>query len=435
MLKPVVTVHTSTPALRAAGSTELTVKVKITVPVLPRTETTPKLNLAFAVDRSGSMSGEKMHFARQALKDAFAQLHPGSRAAVVAFSDDVSVVLPSTSVEELRDIDRLIDSIRSSGMTALFEGWKQSAEQVETHFDSAQLNRVLLLSDGLANVGPSRKEDIIPSIRALAQRGISTTAMGVGLDFDEHMMEAISDAGDGTYFFIEHPNLLPTFFEAELSGVNQLVATGGRLGFIPAPGCTFLELVTDQPVDERVEVNQWLDGEQKGIYDLHMLNTRQLTPNWCILPALTAQRTISVVARLRVEQGAAPAALGDFFISWIPVGDEVRYAERCASPVLQRVPDDVFNTYVEDREVHATNVKARGRRVMREMNMDLAKNDVRAFELKMERLEKDLYSLPSSEVQDEMKAIMEMKRSIANKDFERAKKQAHSSSYSRRSSE
>lgn len=434
MLKPTVTINTSMPAVRAAGSTELTVKVKIQVPAPPNSGPSLPLNIGFAVDRSGSMSGEKIEFARQALKDAFAQLSPGSRVAVAAFSNSVTVVLSSTAVEDLREVDRKIASIQSGGMTALFEGWKQAAAEVEAHFSPKRLNRVILLSDGLANVGPSRKEEIVPFVRALAQKGISTTAMGVGLDFDEHMMEAISDAGDGTYFFIEHPNQLPTFFEAELSGVNQLVATAGRLGFLPAPGCTLLELVTDQPIDSKVVVHTWLEHEAPGVFDLQGVKSGQLTPQWCVLPGLMAQRTITVVARLRIEQGVAPAALGDFFLSWIPAGDEVRYAERCASPVLQRVPDDVYQTYVEDREVHVSNVKARGRRMMREMNSSLAMNDVLGFERKMAALERDLFSIEEN-ASDELKDIIAMKESFMKKDYERAKKQAHSSSYNRRSNE
>ena len=190
--------------LRAAVSTErestLDVLVRIIAPTVDRPTTRPSLNLSLVIDRSGSMDGDKIAFARQAAAFAVEQLLPQDRVSVVIFDDEVQTLVPSTLVENRQMILEAIRRIQAGGSTALHEAWRQGGLQVSHHLDREHLNRVILLSDGLANVGETNPDVIATDVHKLAGLGVSTTTMGVGDDYNEDLMAAMAKSGDGNYY-------------------------------------------------------------------------------------------------------------------------------------------------------------------------------------------------------------------------------------------
>lgn len=426
-------------AVQADRPTELFVKVQVRVPASEAKPNRVPLNLSFVIDRSGSMSGKKLAFAKQALVDAFLQLKPEDRLSVVTFDNEVTLNLPSTRVEEVSNLDEWVRNIQSGGSTALFDGWKRGADEVASTLEKGALNRVLLLSDGQANVGKRNPEEIARYVEEKAKEGVSTTAMGIGRDFDENLMQAISDAGDGTYFFVERPEALPTFFESELNGLNVLFGTAGRLGFTPAPGCTLVDMVSDFPQDKRVDVNLWLESPETGIANPEALREGKVSPTWWALPALSPLRTITAMMRLRIAPGDEVAHLGDFYVSWIPKGDEVRYAVLGASPKMDRVTRDEFMVLLQelDRGVDASYVRSSSRRIMKEMYNDLEAGDIDAFRAKASRIHDDLVfasqSSPSPEADLEIKEVLDSLRAAESDNLPMAMKILKYSFYRSRS--
>lgn len=190
------------------------------------------LNLALVIDRSGSMSGSKLQKAREAAVFCVRNLTPTDRVAVVAYDDAVRVVAHSSklSPDAKARLVREIESIESGGSTNLGGGWLTGAQEVANFMHEANyLNRAILLSDGLANVGIVDTGELAHHASELRQRGVSTTTMGIGADFNEELMEQLAIKGGGHFYFIEHANQIPDFLHRELGEVLATVAREVKL--------------------------------------------------------------------------------------------------------------------------------------------------------------------------------------------------------------
>jgi Ca-activated chloride channel family protein len=227
MTQPVLRFRPLRPAVAADGASTLDLLLTIATSELPAAQAQPRppLNLALVIDRSGSMAGRKLSYARKAARFLVGELTARDQLAIVTFDDEVSVLVPSTPVGDPQLFLAAINTIHSGSSTALFDGWRTGAIQVAEHLDPTQLNRVLLLSDGQANAGLTDQAKIAEKVAGLTHRGISTSAFGLGDGFDEDLMGAIASAGDGTLAFIENPAQLADLYASELQG---LAATAGR---------------------------------------------------------------------------------------------------------------------------------------------------------------------------------------------------------------
>ena len=227
MTQPVLRFRPLRPAVAADGASTLDLLLTIATPELPAGQVQPRppLNLALVIDRSGSMAGRKLSYARKAARFLAGELTTRDRLAIVTFDGEVQVVVPSTPVADPLAFIAAINTIHSGGCTALFDGWLAGAMQVAEHLEPNALNRVLLLSDGQANEGLTNTAEIAAKVAGLTAKGISTSAFGLGDGFDEDLMGAMATSGDGTLAFIESPGQLADLYASELQG---LAATAGR---------------------------------------------------------------------------------------------------------------------------------------------------------------------------------------------------------------
>src|SRR5262249_41122850 len=221
------------------------------------------------------------------------QLLPGDRVSVTIFDDKVETVVPNTPATDKTRIIQLIQQIQPRGTTALHAAWLEGCQQASRHPVPEGLNRVLLLTDGLANVGETTPDVIATDVKKWAQRGVSSTAMGVGQDYNEDLLEAIATSGDGNYYYIASPQQLPDIFQTELQG---LLATGGTkvsLGIEPQNDVTAADVLNDLERTEfgRLKLSNRLAG----------------------LP-------IEVIVRLSVPPLTQPADLCHFRLAWDALG-------------------------------------------------------------------------------------------------------------------
>ncbi|MGK7874034.1 MAG: VWA domain-containing protein [Xenococcaceae cyanobacterium] len=151
------------PAVCSDRPTVLDVLVRITPPEVEVTQNRrPTLNIGFVIDRSGSMAARnKLNYARQAVCYGIEQLLPSDRLSVTIFDNKVQTLIPSTLANNKASFTRLVQNVKSGGSTALHAGWVQGGIQVSQDL-TAELNRIILLSDGLANVGETNP-DLIAS--------------------------------------------------------------------------------------------------------------------------------------------------------------------------------------------------------------------------------------------------------------------------------
>jgi len=192
---------------------------------LPRHELRPPVNLALVIDRSGSMGGEKIDKAKEAAREVLRHLSSDDIFSLVTFSSDVRTLIPARPVGDGSDIERAIESIEAGGNTAIFAGVSQGASELRKYSESNDgVNRVVLLSDGLANVGPSSPEELGRLGAALMKEGISVTTVGLGLGYNEDLMTRLAQRSDGNTYFVEASGDLPRIFAAELGDVLNVIA-------------------------------------------------------------------------------------------------------------------------------------------------------------------------------------------------------------------
>jgi Ca-activated chloride channel homolog len=213
-------------AVLPADSTETAVvKIGLDGIRLPRREFRPPVNVALVIDRSGSMAGDKIVKAREAALEAVRRLAPDDIVSIVAYDTHVQTLVHAQRVGNGRHLEHAICGIEAGGNTALHGGVVRGAAEVRKNLeDRGFVNRVILLSDGLANVGPSSAEELGRLGASLLREGISVTTIGLGLGYNEDLMTRLALRSDGNTYFVEHSADLPRIFAAELGDVLNVVA-------------------------------------------------------------------------------------------------------------------------------------------------------------------------------------------------------------------
>ncbi|MFT7580243.1 MAG: Ca-activated chloride channel family protein [Myxococcota bacterium] len=194
------------------------------------------VNVAIVIDKSGSMSGKKIDFAKRAARAALGKLSPKDIVSVLAYDGTVQVLVPATKVSDRRTVLRGIDRLSAGGMTALFAGTSKGAAEVRKFLRKDTINRVILLSDGQANIGPSSPGELGRLGKQLGRQGIAVTTLGLGLDYNEDTMAQLATKSGGSHFFVERPQQLTALFDEGFGRLTTIVANELTTTIELAPG-------------------------------------------------------------------------------------------------------------------------------------------------------------------------------------------------------
>ena len=191
-------------------------------PLAPASIQRQPVAIAVVIDRSGSMAGLKLQAACKAAQQLANQLTADDLLSVISFDHQVQMVVPLGAPSELTSSS--INQIRAGGQTALFDGWRLGMEALlEAKEINGHQKRILLLTDGQANVGLRRCSEIAPLVAQAAENGISTSCIGLGDDYEERLLTAMAEAGSGNLVHLTSPQQLEAIFRAELEGLNLTI--------------------------------------------------------------------------------------------------------------------------------------------------------------------------------------------------------------------
>ena len=236
------------------------------------TGTRAPLNISLVLDRSGSMHGEKLAAARDAAAFLIRRLAPEDTVTVVAYDGDVHTVADAHTPRAA--VAHLIQQIEPGGSTNLSGGWLRGRELVAAHSRGAgekrAMNRVLLLTDGQANIGITDPQKLTGLAATAARTGITTSTVGFGADYDEALLRAMADAGAGNTYYIERPDQAPGVFEEEIEGLLSLAAQNVAVEIRPSDAVQLTTVwhdypSTPTPQGRRIEIGDIYAHEPKSL--------------------------------------------------------------------------------------------------------------------------------------------------------------------------
>ncbi len=209
-----------------AGEKEMNhVRISLTGFDVPSQEDRPPVNVAIVIDTSGSMRGEKLLQAREAAVAAIKRLNDDDIVSVVLYNSSAQVLVPATKATDRNQIIARIKTIHAGGRTALFAGVSKGAAEVRKFLSDESANRVILLSDGLANVGPKSAGELERLGASLVKEGISVSTLGLGLGYNEDLMTRLASSGSGNHIFVEDEKDLIAVFNTEFNDLMSVVAS------------------------------------------------------------------------------------------------------------------------------------------------------------------------------------------------------------------
>ena len=222
------------------GDGSSTIQVRVIAPDILPLPDRPRLNLALVLDRSGSMRDEgKMDHVRQAAHMLIERLGPDDILTIVTYNNRVKVPISACRVTNRQKFHRIVDEIYAEGRTFLSGGLEEGFKQARRQRRKGMVNRIILLSDGLANVGVTDIGKLRRRASSMYEDGISVSTFGMGYEFDEDLLASMANGGGGSYYYISRPGDIVAALKREFNMVARTAASGVEIIIRPLGGARF----------------------------------------------------------------------------------------------------------------------------------------------------------------------------------------------------
>jgi Ca-activated chloride channel family protein len=188
-------------------------------------------SLTFVIDVSGSMAMDnRLELVKDSLELLVEQLDRNDWVSIVVYGSDARVVLEPTPGSDQRTILRAINRLEPEGATNAEAGIRLGYQMAMEAYNPEGINRVILLSDGVANVGNTEAEVILNEIRGYVDEGITMTTIGFGMDnYNDTLMEQLADNGDGFYAYVDDMREAKRIFIDNLTSTLQTIAMDAKV--------------------------------------------------------------------------------------------------------------------------------------------------------------------------------------------------------------
>ncbi len=270
-------------------ATEVDVIINFQGDESPESSNRRPINLSLVLDRSGSMSGSPLRNAIKAAEQLVEYLNPEDYLSVVIYDDEAETILPHQLAKDKVKIKETIRKIRARGITNLSGGWLMGCDRVASQQTSEQLNRVLLLTDGLANCGITDPQVLVNTAKEKAEAGIITTTLGFGNNFNEDLLIDIAEGGGGNFYFIQSADDAANVFSIEMESLTSIAGQNLTVNLETKNQIQFKELLNKysfQKLDRGVEV---------FLGDVYQVESKPLVLQFTI-PAIATEGTIDLAS-------------------------------------------------------------------------------------------------------------------------------------------
>ncbi|MBD2682227.1 MULTISPECIES: VWA domain-containing protein [Nostoc] len=226
------------------------------------------LNLSLVIDRSGSMAGAPLHHALRAAESVVDRLEPDDILSVVVYDDEVDTVITPQPVKDKAALKTSIKKVRAGGITNLSGGWLKGCEHVKKQLDPQKINRVLLLTDGHANMGIQDPKILTATSGQKAEEGITTTTLGFDQGFNEDLLIGMARAANGNFYFIQSIDEATEVFSIELDSLRAVVGQNLKVIVELADGVKLIDTLSLAKVSHNagqtvITLGELYEGEDK----------------------------------------------------------------------------------------------------------------------------------------------------------------------------
>jgi Ca-activated chloride channel family protein len=273
-------------AVAVVGRRAALIGVKNTVNVLVKIQTepcervTPSLHASCVMDKSGSMSGSKLKFAKRAVRKLVKHLNKPDKLHFVAYDSHSTVVFEDGDLDDKEALTDQIRNINAGSCTNLWAGVESAASCLQPRdgqHEESTVKRIFLFSDGLVNEGRHNHAEILEGVAGLVDRGLTVSTFGIGSDFDELLMTKIAKVGKGDYSFLRDAESIPKLVSKSVHSFLSLVGTEAVLDVHGLNGAVVTKVFGMDGEDNELGAHD--GGAVLGdisIGDLHSANTKQI---------------------------------------------------------------------------------------------------------------------------------------------------------------
>ena len=214
------------------------------------------MNLCLVIDRSGSMEGPPLDYAKQACSYVVDLLGPNDVLSIVTFEETVDVLMPPQRVTNKQPIKDGIARLMPGNTTNLYDGMALALNQVMQIGDPGRATRLMVLSDGDPTAGIKDFPSLVNHAAEIKNRGVTCTFLGFGPDYNEELLAAMAKKAGGNYYYIPRPELIPEVFRTELEKLMTVVARNLRIDLKLARWVTMrsTQAMPDSPGDREFSI-------------------------------------------------------------------------------------------------------------------------------------------------------------------------------------
>ena len=325
------------------------VMLELAAPPAEPVERAP-LDVVVVLDRSGSMSGEPLESVTAATAQLLRLAGPDDRIGVVAFDDEVQLVLPLAH-HHPDTASRTVRAIHPGGSTNLSGGWLKGLELLTTAPRANALRRIIVLTDGHANAGITGAGNLVPLIKSGYGQGVTTSCIGFDDGYDERLLAALADGGMGNDYWCAGPDQAAQVFADEFGGLASVVAQNVSVEITPSAAVAATAVLNEFPITDLP------NGVQVALGDAYGGERRKLVAKFHLRPVTTMGPVDVATLTIRWASTTGDVALHTVTVPVVVTAGASEHDDPGASP---EVTEEVLRLEVAKNRREARDAAERG---------------------------------------------------------------------------